>query len=131
MDDDLLAPLAPPLGKMAPPLRTATVAVGHLFLALLPTASGHGAMVHPRSRNSVDAYDALAKKTPLPITFDTGGGMNATPAGYSSLTFVDARTPRTVGLAWETSGPGQSCNGEAGAGARCQILFSVFDVPPA
>jgi hypothetical protein len=69
MDDDLLAPLAPPLGKMAPPLRTATVAVGHLFLALLPTASGHGAMVHPRSRNSVDAYDALAKKTPLPITF--------------------------------------------------------------
>eukprot|EP01047_Picozoa_sp_COSAG01_P033381 COSAG01_NODE_2453_length_7674_cov_13.713003_4_plen_185_part_00 len=26
-------------------------------------------MVHPRSRNSIDAFDQLAKKTPLPITF--------------------------------------------------------------
>ena len=66
----------------------------------------------------------------LPITFDTGGGPNATAGGYSSLTFVDATKPRTVGLAWETSGPGQTCAGEPGAGTRCRILFSVFDVPP-
>ena len=61
----------------------------------------------------------------LPITFDTGGGPNKTAAGYSSLTFVDAAKPRTVGLAWETSGPGNTCGGEAGAGSRCRILFSV------
>ena len=66
----------------------------------------------------------------LPITFDTGGGPNHTAGGYSSLTFVDAAKPRTVGLAWETSGPGNTCGGEAGAGSRCRILFSVFDIPP-
>jgi sialidase-1 len=56
--------------------------------------------------------------------FDTGDGPDQTAAGYSSLTFVDATKPHTVGLAWETSGPGATC-----AGARCRVLFSVFDVP--
>ena len=51
-------------------------------------------------------------------------GTEQTAAGYSSLTFVDARKPRTVGLAWETSGPGRTCSG-----SRCRVLFSVFDVP--
>lgn len=64
----------------------------------------------------------------LPITFDTGGGPNATIVAYSSLTFVDASKPRTVGLAWETDGFGaDDCHGAYGG--RCRILFSVFDVP--
>ena len=57
--------------------------------------------------------------------FDTGAGLNQTAAGYSSLTFVDAMKPRTVGLAWETAGPGATCSGE-----RCRVLFSVFSIPP-
>jgi hypothetical protein len=56
--------------------------------------------------------------------FDSGAGLDKTVAGYSSLTFVDSRKPQTVGLAWETSGPGATCVGE-----RCRVLFSVFDVP--
>ena len=56
--------------------------------------------------------------------FDTGGGPAKNPAGYSSLTFVDSSKPYTVGLAWETSGPGATC-----VGARCRVLFSIFDVP--
>ena len=56
--------------------------------------------------------------------FDSGAGPAKTPAGYSSLTFVDASKPRTVGLAWETNGPGRTCSG-----ARCRVMFSVFDVP--
>lgn len=50
-------------------LRDTTVLVSLCLVSLLPGARGHGAMVHPRSRNSVDAFDVLAKKTPLPITF--------------------------------------------------------------
>ena len=57
--------------------------------------------------------------------FDTGAGPDNTAAGYSSLTFVDATKSHTVGLAWETSGPGATCAGE-----RCRVLFSVFDIPP-
>ena len=49
-----------------------------LLLCAAKRVSSHGAMVHPRSRNSVDAFDALAKKKPLPITFakcvNTSGG---------------------------------------------------------
>eukprot|EP01048_Picozoa_sp_COSAG05_P000424 COSAG05_NODE_11_length_38500_cov_831.349861_33_plen_196_part_00 len=49
-----------------------------MLLSTAERAASHGAMVHPRSRNSVDAFDALAKKKPLPITFakcvNTSGG---------------------------------------------------------
>lgn len=43
--------------------------VALLLLCAVERAASHGALVHPRSRNSVDAFDALAKKKPLPITF--------------------------------------------------------------
>jgi hypothetical protein len=36
-----------------------------LLLCAAERAASHGAMVHPRSRNSVDAFDALAKKSPI------------------------------------------------------------------
>jgi hypothetical protein len=92
-----------------------------------PDPPGHGAF--DRTNMVVHVSDDGKTFNALPVTFDTGGGVNATPAGYSSLTFVNTNAPRTVGLGWETDGPGQSCKGEPGAGARCRILFSVFDVP--
>ena len=52
---------------------SATMAAKQLLITLLLCAAdevaSHGAMVHPRSRNSIDAFDALARKRPKPITF--------------------------------------------------------------
>ncbi len=61
--------MGPLLPMMLGALRATTVIVSLCSVSLLPGARGHGAMVHPRSRNSIDAFDVLAKKTPLPITF--------------------------------------------------------------
>lgn len=61
------------------------------------------------------------------LQFESGGakvwngtGNNGTAAGYSSL--VTLPRPGQLGLAWETSGPGDSC-----VGSRCRVVFSTFD----